>query len=356
MEAQPSFFSIDTFSSDAAAADAMGMSLPYGDLPHLAPKQIADAWTDDFARSLQAQHGRVRAFLESQRERWKQASSNFQRQITALEAEVRSLQGSCLDLQAQLSQRPLAGEPDETAVEATRRYVIALDDIRELKARNEELQKQLQDDQPAPRSRLSPTGHSTGQSTGPSTGRGTPTLPVSDWEAEKRRILAKLEPDDPSDIDQNPTDRNNTNAYDRCREIDEIVRRTDRIIAEKDREIEELRRQLDCQKVSLGLMADGTAASEVVLTHDEIVRDERARLGKLQDECRIKLSLAEIEIATERARLARREAELEGRLRMADLRNAATESEVLSPTGRPVRGRWRTQLGLDDDGTSEEWG
>ena len=137
--------------------------------------------------------------------------------------------------------------------------------------------------------------------------------------------------------------------------IEEIVARTDKIIAEKNREIEELQHLLDNQSNSLGSLAVGAAALEQVFDQDAIIREERQRLQQLQDECRDKLRQAEIELAMERARLARRDAEIEEKLRNSDLRrsSAEAEAEALAPTGRPVRGRWRTQLGLTDDGPPE---
>ena len=55
----------------------------------------------------------------------------------------------------------------------------------------------------------------------------------------------------------------------------------------------------------------------------------------------------------ERARLARRNAEIEEKLRNADLCRSSAEADALAPTGRPVRGRWRTQMGLTDDDLPE---
>ncbi len=129
--------------------------------------------------------------------------------------------------------------------------------------------------------------------------------------------------------------------------------RTDKIIAEKNREIEELQQLLNNQSNSLGSLALGAAALEPVFDQDVIIREERQRLQQLQEECRGKLRQAEIELAMERARLARRDAEIEEKLRNGELRRASAETEALAPTGRPVRGRWRTQLGLTDDGPPE---
>ena len=295
MDAQPSFISIDTFHSDAFPAGALGLSLPMSDQKTAA--HSAEAWTDDLARSLQAQHGRVREFLDRQRRRWQQASAEFHRQIESLEGEAR-----------------------------------------DLRTRNDELQRQLSD---APATRAATSSQ-------PSAARAKPQAvnAANDWEAQKRRMLASLEPDDRNDAIA-PAD-----SLQQRTAIDEIVRRTDRIIAEKDREIEELRSQLAIQSCSLTTQAsDAAAALGEVFDRDEIIRQERVRLQQLQGECREKLRSAEIAVAVERATLARREAELADRLRAADLRRSAADADgaTLAPTGRPIRGRWRAQMGLGED-------
>ena len=205
---------------------------------------------------------------------------------------------------------------------------MAIDDIRDLKTRNAELQRQLMEAQSAPARR--------GAAAPPADSGG-------DWETQKRRLLAELESDDQHDAA----------SKERRMQIEEIVARTDKIIAEKNREIEELQNLLSNQSNSLGSLALGAAALGQVLDQDAIILDERQRLKQMQDECQDKLRQAEIELAMERARLARRDAEIEEKIRNAEVRRSSTEAEALAPTGRPVRGRWRTQLGLTDDAPPE---
>ena len=296
-----------------------------------APPEATDAWTAHFARALQAQHARVREFLQAQRDRWRQVAAHFTRQVETLQAEVLALQATNEGLRAELLARPVDGDRAEVAEDASRRYLLAMDEIRDVKARNAELQRQLLEVQSG------------------SSRRGAPSPLLSDsggdWETQKRRLLAELESDDQHDAE----------STDRRLKIQEIVARTDKIIAEKNREIEELHLLLDNQSNSMGSLALGAAALEQVLDEDAIVREERQRLQELQNECRAKLREAEIELAMERARLARRDAEIEEKLRNADLRrsSAEAEAEALAPTGRPVRGRWRTQMGLTDDAPPE---
>jgi hypothetical protein len=359
VESQPTFISIETFTCAAFPADAWGMPLPASSdqpppaapsaarcapggpsddhdhdhgymLPDMLPDMVpADAWTAQFALALQAQHARVRKFLQAQRERWRQIAARFTRQIETLQAEVHALQATNEGLRAELLAPAADGNQAEAAADASRRYLMAMDDIRGLKTRNAELQRQLLEAQSAP----------------PRRGAAPPVDGGGDWETQKRRMLAELESDD----------RHDAESTDRRLKIEEIVARTDKIIAEKDREIEELQHLLSNQSNSLGSLALGAAALEQVLDQDAIVREERARLQQLQNECQDKLRQAEIEIAMERARLARRDAEIEEKIRNAEQRRTSAEAdaEALAPTGRPVRGRWRTQLGLSDDGPPE---
>ena len=188
--------------------------------------------------------------------------------------------------------RPESDQAD-VARDASRRYLMAMDDVRSLKARNAELQRQLLE------------VHSGSVQSGAGS---LPSCGGSDWETQKRRFLAELESDDQQDAE----------STDRRTKIEEIVARTDKIIAEKDREIEELQHLLNNQSNSLGSLALGAAALEQVLDQDAIIREERQRLQQLQDECRDKLRQAEIELAMERARLARRDAEIEEKIRNAE--------------------------------------
>ena len=170
---------------------------------------------------------------------------------------------------------------------------MAMDDIRDLKARNAEL---------AAATAGGPIRAGTAGAAAPPADSG------GDWETQKRRLLAELESDDQHDAE----------STERRLKIEEIVARTDKIIAEKNREIEELQHLLNNQSNSLGSLALGAAALEQVLDQDAIIREERQRLQQLQDECQDKLRQAEIELAMERARLARRDAEIEEKIRNAD--------------------------------------
>ena len=293
------------------------------------PSEPADAWTAHFARALQAQHARVREFLQAQRDRWRQIAAHFTRQIETLQAEVHALQATNEGLRAELLARPADGDRARGCRGCLPPYLMAMDDIRDLKARNAELQRQLLEAQSAP------------ARTGPRRLRTS----GGNWETQKRRFLAELESDD----------RHDAESTDRRLKIEEIVARTDKIIAEKNREIEELQHLLNNQSNSLGSLAFGAAALEQVFDQDAIIREERQRLQQLQErvpgqappgrdrDCHGAGAACPPRGRDRREDSQRRTAPFVGR----------AEAEALAPTGRPVRGRWRTQLGLTDDGPPE---
>ena len=82
------------------------------------PPEATDAWTAHFARALQAQHARVREFLQAQRDRWRQIAAHFTRQIETLQAEVHALQATNEGLRAELLAQPAEGDRTEAAEDA----------------------------------------------------------------------------------------------------------------------------------------------------------------------------------------------------------------------------------------------
>ena len=245
-----------------------------------------DPWARQFSETLQLQHGRVRGFLDAQRQRWRDAESQLCRQIEQLAAEVETLRGTCSRLEQELAGRSAQGpETHAGSVEITQQY--------------------------------------------------------KDWESEKSHILAALESE---------ADPDNPQAAAGRRKIEEIVRRTDQLLAEKDREIGDLQNLLKSQSDNLGSVAVGAAALDQFLDQDAIVHEERENLKRLQVECREKLRQAEIDLSLERAKVARQRAEVEEKLRMLELRSKPLDdpAEALCPTGRPVRGRWLARLGLSE--------
>jgi len=257
----------------------------------------------------------LRAELETARERPAEASS-----------ELESLRQRCDQLQKELAERPQQAESEDADGDFQQRYEMAVDDIRELKARNAELHEQLQ------RARAAGTQAA-----------ASPGVPLS-WEEEKRRILAALEADSDEDDPEQAAER---------LKIEEVIRKTDEVIAEKNREIGELKALLGDQSSNLGSVAVGAAAVGELLDADEIIQEEREKLRGLQTAWEDKLRKAEIDISIERAQIARNRAQLEERLRVFEEKGGQVEADSNTsdkPAGpaKPARGRWLARLGLKD--------
>jgi len=244
-----------------------------------------------------------------------------QEELTTLRNERDSLAQKLAEAEARLREKADANAGDSgSKTDQQRRFEMAVEDLREMKRANAELEAKLA----KLRSAGSPTI---------SSGSGM------DWESQKRQLLASLEADDRDDED----------AIAEHNTIEGTIQITDQIVAQKDKEIGELKRLLEEQSNSLGPMAVGAAAVVDLLDHDELIRQERDKLMQVQAEWREKIGRAEIDISVERAKIARDRAELEDKIRQyqMDQVTRAQNDEPSDPT-RPVRGRWLARLGLKD--------
>jgi chromosome segregation ATPase len=261
------------------------------------------------------------------------------REVERIEVEKKELTARLAELEGQLAEtrqeladaRAGSGKDKEDGDDLRRRYEMSIDDLRELKARNEELQEQLAS------ARRGGGGSASQLSPG-----------VLNWEAEKQRILAALEADFEEDNEEDRGEK---------LKIQEVIRRTDRLVAEKNREIGELRQLLESQASNIGTMAVGAAALGQILDADAVIQEERKNLARLQEECRDKLCQAEIEISLERAKIARERAQLDEKLRALEQQgvNSATAGEKKEPA-KPTRGRWLARLGLTGSEDEQENG
>lgn len=234
--------------------------------------------------------------------------------------------------EAALNQTPSSGageineELRQALADMTRRYELAMEDLREQKQALAEMEKHAAS---APR----------------------PAAPAGpgdklDWEAQKQRLLAALEADTGDEEDDDDERRQERLA------MREVIDRTDAALAAKDREIEELRSLLSAQSANIGEVAIGAAAFDEILAADEIVRGERERLQQLQLEWEEKLRQAEVELSVQRAKIARERVEIEERQRQFEAHGPARPaSEAAGPgkDAKPQRGRWLARLGLKED-------
>lgn len=309
------------------------------------PTSGSEAWVERFAATLNAERERAREFLGAQLARLERAETIVEQQLDRLEKE---LQGHCDEVgrlqeerdalvarlneaEAQLQageERSLEqvrgdehGDVDE---DSQRRYELALDDIRQLRNRNNELQQQL----------------AKARSTASSLARQSRQPGTLDWEAEKQNILAALEASSDEEDEAQRGDRD---------KMVEVLQTTNSIVAEKDLEIEGLKQRLE-ELESQGRNVPAAGAIDKTLDSDATVREERERLKRLQEEWRDKLRQAEVEIALERAKIARQRAEMESQHHVAE--DAAAKAGESTTPGQGERtsmhGRWLARLGLTD--------
>jgi hypothetical protein len=282
----------------------------------ISPLQTSDptAWTERFVATLHSQRINVREFLVARQTRIEQS-------IALLEELIERLTGELENRSATMA----AEESDAEAAEHDfeRRYELALDDLRELKVKNAELQQQLA----RAKSSVSVFG-----------GAGQTQSESHDWESLKRHILSVLE----SDFNESDSEQHAERL-----KIETVVQLTDNAIAEKDRAIEELQRQLKEAGEAKAADIAETAATAQLFDADATIQAERERLRQLQEQWKDKMRQAEIEVSLERAKLTRQRVEIEERLRVVENEQSQSPQAAPAKGARPVQ-RWRVRLGLGD--------
>jgi chromosome segregation ATPase len=238
-------------------------------------------------------------------------------ELEKLKRERENLVERLTEAEAALRQRTTSGEQDASQRhEIERRFEVAVEEVRELKRANAELEAKL-------RSRAGAPVPAAGGSL--------------DWEAQKQRLLASLEAD--SDDEEAVAERTS---------IEGTIRITDQIVAQKDQQIAELERQI-AELSELSAAGSTSSAAAELLDRDEVIRQEREKLAEAQAEWRKKIGQAEIDISVERAKIARERAVLEEKVRQFQLEQErlAANQESSDPS-KPARGRWLARLGLKD--------
>jgi chromosome segregation ATPase len=194
----------------------------------------------------------------------KSGSAEMAAELTQLREEKARLEGWLREAEGKAAQGldPAAAQELD---DLKQRLELAMQDCRDLKNKNAELAQQLD---------VARTG-----SPIVATGDG-----AMDWESQKRRMIAQLE----ADFDQNDEQqqRQKLSIEEAIQKTEQAVAVKEQELAVKDQEIEALRRQLENQASSGEAAVHLSSAAAGVLDKDELVRQERESLKKLQDALR----------------------------------------------------------------------
>ncbi len=295
----------------------------------LAAQQAAEAQAAEIGKQLEQLRAQASSAAHDSAEvaSLQAENANLTEQLSGLLDARTKLIAQCAELQERLDTAPAVVAGDEDVAERIhaleRRYELAMEDVREEKARSAELEQKL----------------AISRKNG-----GTPAASGGgmDWEAQKLRMLAMLEEYDDGDAEQ---------ARERLT-IQGTLDITDSVVADKDQEIAELRKLLEEQSSNIGNVAVGASAIAQLIESDEVIQHERERARQLQTEWEGKMRTAEVEISVERAKLARERSDLEEKLRVLEERSATmgaqTPAANAAAAKEPKRGRWLERLGLKD--------
>lgn len=289
-----------------AAAEAS--SEPIADLEHKFDLALADV------RSLR----QANAELEQELARRPEHNDGESAELIALREERDALAAEL----EQLRSRPLTGSTrdNQALSDLQRRFEMAVEDVRELRADKERLEEQL-----AKRPKEVGSGGSTGGE--------------QKWEELKRKLLLSLE-EESGDLTE---DRREERAS-----IEHTIRITDDVVASKDREIHELRHKLEAAEEHASSSQVHQSMQEAI-DSDEIVQEQRSRLATMEEELTEKLRKAELELSIERAKIAREQTELaEWRIELESLRDSLPKKQSGGNTSGG-KGRWFSKLGLGGD-------
>ncbi len=266
--------------------------------------------------------GRV-AELEEELARRPDGDQTDSADLVHLRAERDALAERVEELEREPSARSEATTEQEAA-DLQRRFELAVEDVRELKTKNTQLEAQL-----AEAGRQPAVVRADGN--------------AMDWESQKRRLLESLECEGESD---EPARRKEQVT------IEGTIRITDEVVATKDDEIASLREQLASLRAAggkVGVERERELAISRLIDEDEIIEQHRKRAAQLEQEMEGKLRAAELELSVERAKIARQQAELaEARLELEALRKSPAAADGQASVGTPKR-RWLSKLGLSGD-------
>jgi len=222
---------------------------------------------------------------------------------------------------AELEQRSAVPEDGDAAQERAdlqRRFELAVEDVRDLKKKNTQLEAQ----------RAVAAANGAPVSSAPGGGS---------WEATKLRMLASLE----GEGDDGDEERAEERAT-----IESTIHITDEALARKDREIAELMLQL---AEGTSKVPEESEAVRQLVDADAMIAEHRVRTAKLEEEMQEKLRAAELEISVERAKLAREKAHLADLKAEIDSQRASGDVPSVPGAIQHPKRRWLAKLGLSGD-------
>ena len=312
-----------------------------------------------FERKLQEQQ----SLWSEQREEWNAAEAKLERERDELKQkfelaleDVQRFRGRAADLEQELARRPEANEADSAELVALRaerdalaerveqlerqparevdgnseqqvadlqrRFELAVEDVRELKTKNAQLESRLAAAAERPAAHADSGG--------------------MDWESQKRRMLASLAEEGEDAVDEDREKERTT--------IEGTIEMTDAVVAEKDREIQELKTQLATLTSATADTRKGEQDEKVneLLNADEVIAEHRKRIAQVERAMEDKLRTAELEMSVERAKLARQKVELEELRSDLETQRQTMEAGGGAAGGAPRR-RWLSKLGLSGE-------
>jgi len=264
--------------------------------------------------------------------------SQLQQERDTFAARVDELESQLADAKKQSTDDHVAAD-DQRTDELQRRFEMAVDDVRQLKRRNAQLEEELADFQAAAAAKqVSATGNG---------------AVAYDWETTKKRLLAELDEETTHAAGSRLTEDDRLS-------VEGTIRITDEMIVQRDREIAELKQLLDqqsSQPATADKPTEPSAADVEAFNQDDIIRQERERLAALEKEWQGKLRQAEVEISVQRARLARERSDLDEQMRvlaaeksaLAGLQRSGQSTSANSP--KKPGNRWLARLGLKENDT-----
>jgi len=278
-------------------------------------------------KALRVQLAQARKLLNSRAEELKQLRAELAAQagrggdaeraleeLFAIRNEREQLLAHLAEAERKLADASATDTRDVDELQA--RFELAVQEIRELKSKNEQLERQACSAEP----RVDAGSFS--------------------WEQQKARLMRELEGFNDADQQQ---------AADKLT-VQGAIAITDQVVGEKDREIADLRLRLEqYDKLEAGA-PPGPAAPDYELHREEAIRAEQEKLSALQAEWQAKLCEAEVEVSVQRAKLARERMEIEEQRRALEQQREELGPAASKPaTGKTQTGRWLSRLGLKDD-------